>query len=103
MLAGCNLAPKYVRPLGAAPATLPQGGVYPAAPSDAPDITRVGWRDFFLDPRLRQVIDTGLANNRDLRIAAANVLQARAQLRAQRSNLVPKNGIGRRAGRERVG
>jgi len=93
MLAGCNLAPKYVRPLGAAPATLPQGGVYPAAPSDAPDITRVGWRDFFLDPRLRQVIDTGLANNRDLRIAAANVLQARAQLRAQRANLVPTTGV----------
>lgn len=89
MLAGCNLAPKYVRPLGAAPATLPQGGVYPAAPTDARDITRVGWRDFFLEPRLRLVIEAGIANNRDLRIAAANVLQARAQLRAQRGSLVP--------------
>ena len=76
MLAGCNLAPTYVRPTGAVPATLPQGGAYPAAATDAPDVTTIGWRDFFVEPRLRTVIETGLANNRDLRIAAANVLQA---------------------------
>ena len=88
-LAGCNLAPKYERPTGAVPAALPQGGVYPRAASDVADVSAIGWRDFFLDPRLRQVIDTGLANNRDLRIAAGNVLQARAQYRIQRSDLVP--------------
>nr|WP_026325851.1 efflux transporter outer membrane subunit [Sphingomonas sp. Mn802worker] len=88
-LAGCNLAPKYERPTGAVPAAFPQGGVYPRAASDAVDVSAIGWRDFFLDPRLRQVIDTGLANNRDLRIAAGNVLQARAQYRIQRSDLVP--------------
>lgn len=92
-LSGCNLAPKYVRPVGAAPETLPQGGIYPRAATDAPDITQVGWRDFFLDPRLRQVIDTGLANNRDLRIAAGNVLQARAQYRVQRASQVPNTTI----------
>jgi multidrug efflux system outer membrane protein len=89
MLAGCNLAPDYARPTGAVPANLPEGGIYPAAATDAPDLTRTGWRDFFLDPRLRQVIEMGLVNNRDLRIAAGNVLQARAQLRVQRSALVP--------------
>ena len=88
-LAGCNLAPKYERPTGAVPAALPQGGVYPRAASDVPDVSAIGWRDFFLDPRMRQVIETGLANNRDLRIAAGNVLQARAQYRIQRSDLVP--------------
>ena len=88
-LAGCNLAPKYERPTGAVPAAFPQGGVYPRAASDAVDVSAIGWRDFFLDPRLRQVIETGLANNRDLRIAAGNVLQARAQYRIQRSDLVP--------------
>ncbi|WP_342659349.1 efflux transporter outer membrane subunit (plasmid) [Sphingomonas sp. NY01] len=93
MLAGCNLAPKYVRPVGAVPVTLPQGGAYPAAATDARDITAIGWRDFFLDPRLRQVVDMGLANNRDLRVAAANVLQARAQYRVQRSNIVPTTTI----------
>ncbi|MDP1028583.1 efflux transporter outer membrane subunit [Sphingomonas sp. KR1UV-12] len=89
MLAGCNLAPTYVRPAGAIPATLPQGGAYPAAATDARDVTRTAWRDFFVDPRLRGVIELGLANNRNLQLAAANVLQARAQYRVQRADLVP--------------
>ncbi|WP_156370152.1 efflux transporter outer membrane subunit [Novosphingobium sp. Leaf2] len=89
LLSGCNLAPKYVRPTGAVPAALPQGGAYPSAATDGTDISRVGWRQFFLDPRLRQVIETGLANNRDLRIAAGNVLQARAQYRVQRADQLP--------------
>ena len=93
MLAGCNLAPKYVRPVGAVPATLPQDGIYPAAASDAPDVTRIGWQSFFTDDRLRRTIALGLENNRDLRVAAANVLQARAQYRVQRADLVPSTNL----------
>jgi multidrug efflux system outer membrane protein len=89
MLAGCDLAPKYVRPAGAVPAALPHGGIYPPAASDAPDVTRIGWRDFFTDERLRRVIEQGLYNNRDLRISAANVLAARAQYRIQRADQLP--------------
>jgi len=92
-LAGCNLAPKYVRPVGAVPATLPQDGIYPAAASDAPDVTRIGWQQFFTDDRLRRTIALGLENNRDLRVAAANVLQARAQYRVQRADLVPSTTL----------
>jgi multidrug efflux system outer membrane protein len=92
-LAGCNLAPTYVRPVGAVPATLPQGGVYPAASTDARDMTKVGWRDFFTDDRLRQVIQHGLDNNQDLQLAAANVLQARAQYRVSRADLVPSTSV----------
>jgi multidrug efflux system outer membrane protein len=88
-LAGCNLAPKYVRPVPPVPAELPQGGIYPAAASDAPDITQVGWRDFFTDPRLVAVIDKGLENNRDLRAAAARVMQARAQFSVRRADRIP--------------
>ena len=88
-LAGCNLAPAYVRPPSAIPAALPQGDSYPAAATDAPDITRIGWREFFIDERLRRVIQAGLDNNRDLQIAAGNVLQARAQYRVQRADLAP--------------
>ncbi len=88
-LGGCNFAPKYIRPLGAVPAALPAGGVYPAAATDAPDISRIGWRSFFTDERLRRTIALGLENNRNLRIAAGNVLQARAQYRIQRADLLP--------------
>ena len=92
-LAGCNLAPHYVRPVGEVPAALPQGGVYPTAATDAPDVTKIGWRDFFTDERLRNTIELGLENNRDLRVAAANVLQARAQYRIQRADLVPSTSL----------
>ncbi|WP_174291939.1 efflux transporter outer membrane subunit [Sphingomonas bacterium] len=88
-LAGCNLAPAYVRPLAAVPAALPQGGTYPAATTEARDVTRVGWRDFFIDDRLRQVIQRGLDHNQDLQLAAANVLRARAQYRVQRAEQLP--------------
>lgn len=88
-LSACNFAPKYVRPTGAVPAALPEGGIYARAATDAPDVTAIGWRDFFTDDRLRQVIELGLDNNRDLRVAAANVLQARAQYRVQRADILP--------------
>jgi multidrug efflux system outer membrane protein len=89
MLAGCNLAPNYVRPVGAVPAEFPHDGIYPAAASDPPDVSTIGWHDFFTDPRLRQVIGSGLENNRDLRVAAANVMAAQAQYRVQRSRQFP--------------
>jgi multidrug efflux system outer membrane protein len=89
VFASCDLAPKYVRPAGAVPGSFPQGGIYPPAASDAPDVTRIGYQDFFTDERLRQVIAQGLANNRDLRVAAANVLAARAQYRVQRADQLP--------------
>jgi multidrug efflux system outer membrane protein len=88
-LSACNFAPKYVRPSGAVPTALPEGGIYPRAATDAPDVTAIGWRDFFTDDRLRQVIQLGLDNNRDLRVAAANVLQARAQYHVQRADILP--------------
>ena len=84
-LAGCNLAPKYLRPAGAIPATLPASGA--AANEVAAD--QIGWRDFFVDTKLRDTIALALDNNRDLRLAAANVLEARARYRVQRADLLP--------------
>ncbi|KPF55746.1 multidrug efflux system outer membrane protein [Novosphingobium capsulatum] len=91
LLSGCNLAPRYARPAPAVPPALPQGqGVYPAADAaQTQDLARIGWREFFRDDRLRQVIELGLANNQDLRLAVANVQAARAQYRSQRANLFP--------------
>jgi multidrug efflux system outer membrane protein len=48
------------------------------------------WRDFFADARLKAVIAEALANNRDLRIAVANVAAARGQYVVQRSDQFPK-------------
>ncbi len=92
-LAGCNLAPKYVRPELPVPPATPTGPAYAAtdvAGAIVPADT--AWETFFTDDRLRGVIRTTLANNRDLRISVARVAQARAQYRVQRADLFPTLG-----------
>jgi len=88
LLAGCiDLAPAYHRPPSPTPPTFPTGPAY--APAVGPSQAAVGWRDFFADPKLRTVIEQALANNRDLRVAIANVVVARAQYHVQRAYLFP--------------
>lgn len=91
-LAGCDLAPKYVRPASPVPVASPQGPAYAADAGGAIIPADTAWRDFFTDARLARVIETALANNRDLRLAVANIAQARAQYRVQRADLLPTVG-----------
>jgi multidrug efflux system outer membrane protein len=87
-LAGCiDLAPKYQRPANPTPARFPTGPAY--APPPAAEVAPVGWQDFFADPKLERVIAEALADNRDLRIAVANIAAARAQYHVQRAALFP--------------
>ncbi|KGM54356.1 transporter [Lysobacter daejeonensis GH1-9] len=69
-----------------APTTVPADGV-PTVP-----IADIGWRDFFADPKLDALVETALANNRDLRVAALNVERARGQYRIQRADRLPALG-----------
>ena len=87
LLGGCTLAPDYKRPDLAVPAALPTTGS--ATEAGERSVADIGWQEFFTDERLRGVIELALANNRDLRIAAANVEQARAIYRIERSSLLP--------------
>ncbi len=81
-LAGCNLAPEHVRPALPVPESF-----VAAAPGSA---ARIGWRDFFRDETLRSLIDEALTGNRDLRVAAARVEEARAAFRIQGAALYPE-------------
>jgi len=103
-LAGCSLAPEYRRPDAPVAAAWPDGPAYRGGPRDAagPAAADIGWREFFADPVLRQLIGTALANNRDLRVAALNVEAARAQYRIQRSELLPAIGAGANASLQRT-
>jgi multidrug efflux system outer membrane protein len=85
-LAGCTLMPTYNRPAAPVPATYPSAVPTDASASAAADI---GWRDFFADDRLCQLIALSLANNRDLRVALLNIEQSRAQYRIQGAALLP--------------
>ncbi|HET9766257.1 MAG TPA: efflux transporter outer membrane subunit [Thermoanaerobaculia bacterium] len=64
----------------------------PAAAADAGGraaAADVGWRDFFVDERLEQLIALALQNNRDLRLAVLDVERARALHDIQRAERVP--------------
>ncbi|GAB5100918.1 efflux transporter outer membrane subunit [Caballeronia sp. HLA56] len=101
---GCTMAPKYERPLPPVAASFPTGGVYETQPPGAHNANGVaaadtGWRNFFVDARLQQLIDIALKNNRDLRVAVLNVQAAQAQYRVVRSELFPT--IGAQAGQSK--
>jgi multidrug efflux system outer membrane protein len=89
-LSACTLAPKYSRPAAPVPAAWPNGPAYQeSAPGANQPVADIPWQEFFVDPRLRQVIALALENNRDLRIAALNIEHTRAQYRIRRADLFP--------------
>ncbi len=90
-LGACSLAPKYVQPALPAPASWPVGDAY-LAQSEA-NLPLVSYTEIFRDPRLQKLVEQALTNNRDLRVAAANVAAARAQVRVTRANQLPAIGV----------
>ena len=88
LLAGCAMGPDYVRPTLDAPAT------FRFEPAAAADTANTAWWRQFGDPVLDRLIDTALANNLDVGIAAANVEQALAVITQTRSALFPQVGYG---------
>jgi multidrug efflux system outer membrane protein len=89
-VSACSMAPKYVQPELPVPTGWPTGDAY-LRQSEA-TLPSVTYRDIFRDPRLQAIIAQALVNNRDLRVAAANIEVARAQYRIQRAELFPEIG-----------
>lgn len=86
-----TLAPDYQRPTAPVPASWSTGSAAPAGDGQA--VADLDWRTYFADARLRELIGIALANNRDLRVTALNIEQARAQYRIQRAELFPALGL----------
>jgi multidrug efflux system outer membrane protein len=99
MLAGCAaMIPPYERPAAPIAPAYPLAPVVPTpAGATASDIE---WQSYFGDERLKRLIDTALKNNRDLRIAALNIEQARAQYQLRRADQFPTVGIGASGSRQ---
>nr|WP_272890392.1 AdeC/AdeK/OprM family multidrug efflux complex outer membrane factor [Stutzerimonas stutzeri] len=87
-LGGCSLIPDYQRPDAPVASDWPQGAAYPQSAAQTSERT-LGWREFFRDPALQQLIEVALENNRDLRVAALNVDAYRALYRVQRADVLP--------------
>lgn len=121
-LSGCSLAPAYVRPEPPVPASIAQessapdvtalaAGVEAPSPTPPPDqplaqAPRIGWRDFFQDARLKELIALSLQNNRDVKLAALAMAEARAQYRVQNAERLPQleaDGSGTSSGNFRGG
>src|ERR1700689_2162913 len=90
--AGCMMGPKYKRPI----ADDPQEYRAPA-PQQAAQASSLGneqWWQVYQDPVLTQLIHTAIAQNYDVRIAAARVLEAQAQVGITRANQLPSASVG---------
>jgi multidrug efflux system outer membrane protein len=97
-VSACSLAPKYVRPDVPAPQSWPVGDAYLAQREAA--LPMVTYRDIFRDVRLQALVEQALVNNRDLRIAAANIAAAHAQVRVVRAQQFPAIGVSAGASRD---
>lgn len=89
-VAGCaSRGPAYQAPEAPVPAAWPSSAAALAGEVGQVPGQELGWRDFILDERLRQVIAMTLEHNRDLRIAALHIERARALQQRQGAARVP--------------
>ncbi|ASL39113.1 MULTISPECIES: efflux transporter outer membrane subunit [Acetobacter] len=91
LLGGCTMIPKYKRPQPPLAQTWADyqhtdNAMLQKAASD------IGWRDFFIDPRLQQLITIALRENRDIRQAAASIVEAQGRYDIQHAGLFPSIG-----------
>jgi multidrug efflux system outer membrane protein len=97
-IGGCQLAPEHQRPM------LPTNSQYPAALQSQQGTVvarETSWNTFFLDPRLRVLIETALQNNRDMQIAVTRIEEARGQFRVRNADRYPTLALGASAARSR--
>lgn len=84
-LSACSLTPVLDQSGAPVPAAYPLARMQ----QDGRFAGEIGWRAMFGDPRLQQLIELALQNNRDLRLATLNVEAVRAQYRIQRAGRLP--------------
>lgn len=104
ILAGCTMIPAYKKPAAPLASAWPSVPGYPktkTAPAPVP-AADIGWRDFFRDPRLQQVIEIALTNNPNLRAAVLNVQEERALYHVQEAALAPTIDLNASATRQRI-
>lgn len=102
-LAACSQLPTYQRPDVALPSTWPvQATATPAA--DGTVATEpLAWQDFVREPALKGLIEQALAHNRDLRVAALQIEQARAQYQIREADRWPTVNAGISGSRQTTG
>jgi outer membrane protein, multidrug efflux system len=90
LLSGC--AVDYKRPTVSVPTDYRDSMA--AQTAAAPSLGNENWWQVYQDPVLADLIHTALQQNYDVRIAAARVLEAQAQLGITRANQFPSASVG---------
>lgn len=85
LLSSCGIYTSYKRP------EIQTEGLFGKnVPTDSTgNIAHIHWNNFFTDPNLQELIEKGLANNTDLRLAHLQVTQAAASLQSARLAFYP--------------
>lgn len=94
LLTGCSVYKKYDRP------DIKTDGLYMSlnGNSDTISIASIPWRDMFTDPKLQDLIETGLDRNTDLNIARLRVEAAEAALMTSKLSYLPSLGLNAEGG-----
>ncbi|MDP4260817.1 MAG: efflux transporter outer membrane subunit [Bacteroidota bacterium] len=95
ILAGCMIGPDYQRPVVNKPDS------FRYAAKEVQDTSNLSWWRQFQDPVLDGLINEALANNKNIKIAAANIEQAAGILTQVRSPLFPQVSYSGNAARQR--
>lgn len=94
-MAGCGTYRKYERP------EIYAEDLYRNASADTTCIASMSWRDMFTDPKLQNLIDSGLVHNTDLNVARLRVEAAEAALMTAKLSYFPSFGLNAEGGASR--
>lgn len=98
LVTGCSVPQKSVSPN---PVQLPDA--YDKVVKDTTSLGSLPWREVFKDPMLVELIDLGLAQNRDLQQAIRRIEAAQAYFRQRKAALWPQLDAAAEAGVRRYG
>lgn len=87
LLSGCGIYTKY-EPQTTVPDNL-YGEEAASLSADTTSIADIGWRDFFSDPYLQELIERGLTQNTDVLTAGLRIEEARASLLSAKLAFLP--------------
>ena len=101
LVSACTVGPNYKRPVANLPDEYRAAAPAAALAADQPSLGDQKWWELFQDEQLQELIRTALRQNFDVRIAAARVAEARAQVGITRADQFPEVDASGVAERER--
>ena len=88
----CRMGKNYQRPSVPLPESFDQAAA--ASATDTSSIADISWRNYFSDPVLKQLIDSGIARNYDLQYALRNISIAQSQVKQSSWLWIPQLNAG---------